>query len=166
MPRHTIFRGVAGAFIVAACLATAQAQEIAPDHLALARKYVDMTDTGAVYEQAVLEVAVRATRSLIGQNPDLTQPISDASAAVINSYRDQKDALFNQFARIYAIHFTPEELGEIIAFYETDVGQRLIGQLPAINKELELALDVYRTNLSSEFMSRLRAGLAEQGYTF
>ncbi|MEX0859680.1 MAG: DUF2059 domain-containing protein [Cucumibacter sp.] len=168
-PLHPI-RLLIGAALVALALGAPagaqEVQEISPDHLALARKYVDLTDSAKLYEQAVVAVAVQATRTLVSQSPDLADPISDAAIAIMQEYEDRKDELFDQFSRIYAIHFNPEELIAIIAFYETDVGKRLVAQNPAINQELTLALEVYRTNLSNEFMLQLRARLAEAGYTF
>lgn len=142
------------------------ALEIAPDHLALARQYVDLTDTAKVYEEAVVRTAVQATRTLVAQSPDLSDEVAESALVVMQEYEARKGELFDQFARIYAIHFSPEELGEIIAFYQTEVGQRLLSQLRNINQELQLALQVYETNLSSEFMTKLRANLGEQGYEF
>jgi hypothetical protein len=170
MPLSNSIRSLAGAFIIAlawgASSGAQEVSEISPDHLALARRYVDLTDSARVYEQSVVSVAVASTRTLISQNPDLADPVSQSAIEVMQQYQQRKDELFNQFARIYAIHFTPEELNEIIAFYETDVGRRLTQQNPAINQELTLALEVYRTNLSNEFMLALRSKLAEQGYRF
>jgi hypothetical protein len=142
------------------------ALEISPDHLALARKYVDMTDTAKVYEDAVVRTAVQATRTLVAQSPDLSDQVATAAVAVMQDYQNRKDELFDQFARIYAIHFTPDELNAIIAFYQTDVGQRLLSQLTDINQELQLALQVYETNLSNEFMAKLKENLAAEGYEF
>lgn len=140
--------------------------EIAPDHLALARKYVDMTDTAKVFEDAVVRTAVQATRTLVAQSPDLSDQVAESAVGVMQEYQNRKGELFDQFARIYAIHFSPEELSEIIAFYETDVGQRLLSQLGDVNQELQLALQVYETNLSNEFMAKLKESLAGQGYEF
>ncbi|HUV32954.1 MAG TPA: DUF2059 domain-containing protein [Devosiaceae bacterium] len=165
---RALLRGLFAAALVAGAIgAAAVAQdEISPDHLALARKYVDMTDSAKIFEQAVVRTGIAATKTLISQSPDLADPVTQTAIEVMREYTQQKDALFNQFARIYAIHFTPEELNQIIAFYETEVGQRLLRQLPSINNELGLALRVYETNLSGEFMSRLRARLGQAGYVF
>ncbi len=142
------------------------ALEIAPDHLALARKYVDLTDTAKVFEEAVVRTAVQATRTLVAQSPDLSDQVAEAAVGVMQEYEGRKDELFDQFARIYAIHFSPEELDQIIAFYETDVGKRLLSQLTDVNQELQLALQVYETNLSNEFMTKLKDSLAGEGYEF
>ncbi len=150
--------------IAFAGIAGAAAQEISPDHLAVARKLVDLQDHGATWERAVVNTAVEATRAFINDNPDLAKPISDTAEQVMASYRDQKSALFDQYARIYAVNYSVEELNELIAFYSSDIGQKWLKNTPEVNRALQLALTVYENNVSREFIAKMRASLAEQGY--
>ena len=48
--------------------APAMAQEVPPEQLALARKYVELTDRSAIYEVTLVETGVQTMRQIIQQN--------------------------------------------------------------------------------------------------
>jgi uncharacterized protein len=159
-------RTVLSAGLVIAALGAAplaQAQEIAPEHLALARKYVDLTDSASLYETSLIQTGIETMRQVITQNPEITQQTSAVIGEVIEGYVAEKGDLFDQFARVYAIRFSMEELTEIIAFYESPVGRKLSENNSSINGDLRRVLAVFTNNLRVEFLSRVRAGLREQG---
>jgi uncharacterized protein len=162
-------RSLPVAFLTAGFLATAivpaaQAQEISPEHLSVARQYIDMTDRGQVFEQSLLELGLASMRQIIQQNPDLEEPVIPAVETVINYYIENKDDLYNQFARIYASRFTQEELTEIVTFYEGATGQKLLAQNQAINVDLTRVLQVWEGNARTEFFSRVRSEMRAAGH--
>ncbi len=159
-----IFKKLILAIMLSSLLAgPTSAQELSPDLLAVARKYVDLTDKSQVFEVLLIETGIATMRTLVSQNPELTQQVSDAIGEVIKQYSTQKDELFDQFARVYASRFTIEELQEIVAFYESEVGTKLAEQNAVANNELQTVMRVYRNNLNTEFFSRVRAVLRDQG---
>ena len=154
---------LSGTALVAAAPAHAQ-QEISPEHLAKAREYVDMTDSAQLYERTLVEMGLRVMRLMIQEDPSLRDPLINALQTVYDGYLVNRDPLYNQFARIYAIRFSLEELEEIVSFYETPVGQKLLSQNAGINEDLQLALGVWSRNTGNEFLSRVRTELRNQGY--
>ncbi|GGA49054.1 DUF2059 domain-containing protein [Pelagibacterium lentulum] len=139
-------------------------QEISPEHLATARQYVDMSDRSNVYELALIELGMAVMRTLVQQDAALVEPLPDAVQKVVEEYSARKGELYNQFARIYASRFTHEELTEIVTFYESDVGQKLLAQNPGINNDMQNVLNIWEQNARTEFLSRVRAVLREEGY--
>ena len=98
--------------------AMAQETELAPEHLDLARKYVALTDKSGIYEVALVETAVETMRTIITQNPELSEPVDKAITTTLETYRGRKnELLMDQFARVYALNFTMEELQQIVAFF-------------------------------------------------
>jgi hypothetical protein len=140
-----------------------QVQEIAPEHLALARKYVDLTDSGGVYEAILVTAGIRSYRTLLAQNPEIAAPLNETIGKVIESYKNRKGDLFDQFARNYALVFTVEELQQIVAFYESPIGQKLAKANVQINESNKRVLDVYTSNLGREFFAAVRADLKAKG---
>ncbi len=61
------------AFTMAALVVPAAAQEISPEHLALARKYVDLTDKANIYEAALIKTAIDTMSTITNQNPELVE---------------------------------------------------------------------------------------------
>ncbi len=162
----TTFKKLILAIMLAASLSgVTSAQELSPDHIALARKYVDLTNRAKVFEVILIETGISTMRTLVSQNPKISKQVSDAIGQVIKQYADggQKDELFNQFARVYASRFTKDELQKIVAFYESDVGMKLSKQNAAANVELKKIMQVYRNNLNTEFFAKVRAVLRDKG---
>jgi len=141
----------------------AMAQELAPDHLALARRYVDLTDQSNIYEVTIVQAGVDTMRTVIQQKPTIGDQLEQSIGDVIEGYRARKGELMDQFARIYALRFSAEELQQIVAFYESEVGQKLSQNNVLINQELQTVMNVFENNLRTEFFARVRAELREAG---
>jgi len=143
---------------------SAQAQEIGPDHLALAKKYVAMTDTGHLYERVIVDTSKKAMNFLVQQNPEVAASIATAAKDVATSYFNGENELHDTFARIYAVRFSVEELNEIITFYETPVGQKLLANNQELGKNVETAAMIWKSNLETEIALKLRTLLKERGF--
>ena len=137
--------------------------EISPEHLALARKYVDLTDTGGLYEATIVQAGINTYKQLLPQNPEIAAPLNDAIEKVIATYKGRKGELFDQFARVYALSFTQEELQQIVDFYSTPTGIKLAKSNSAMSGTINRIMDVYSGNLNTEFFSAVRAELKAKG---
>lgn len=142
--------------------APAFAQEVAPEQLALARKYIDLTDRSAIYEVTIVEAGVGTMQQIVTQNPEIIEQTNAAITKVIEEYRGRKGELLDQFARVYALRFTMEELQAIVTFYESPTGQKLAQANAEINTDLQRVMQVFTNNLQREFFAKVRAELRAQ----
>jgi hypothetical protein len=149
-----------------ATIGPAVAQEIAPETLALARKYVDLTDKAGIYEATLAQTAAQTSKLLSQQNPNITDKIDEAIIKILDEYKGKKDDLFNQFARVYATTFTQEELQAIVDFYSTPAGAKLADKALDINSGIRAVMQVYTYNFGTEFVTKVRTELKAQGYKF
>jgi uncharacterized protein len=145
-------------------VAPALSQEISPEQLALARKYVDLTNKGQLYEAIAAMTAAQASQLLTQQNPDLGTVIDETIGKVLETRRGKSDTLFNEVARVYAVMYTADELQQIIAFYETPVGQKLAANAQQVNTDTAKILSVFTQNFGTEFVREVKAKLKEAGY--
>jgi hypothetical protein len=155
---------IAFALSLAFVAAPASAQEISPDQLALARKYVDLTNKAQIFEAILAQTAAQTSKLLSEHNPDITDKIDASIGKVLETYKGKNDELFNQIARIYAVSFTPEELQQIVTFYETPAGQKLASNAFDINRDVAKVMQVYTYNFGTEFVTKVRADLKAQGF--
>lgn len=160
----TIAAIVFGASLLAVSIPS-QAQEVSPDTLALARKYVDLTDRAQIFEVTMVQTAVETMRQIVQQSPELTDATNTAISKVLEEYKAKKSDLMDQFARVYAVHFTPEELKQIVAFYETPAGTKLAATAKDTNDDLQKVLVVFTNNVKPEFYAKVRAELKAAGVT-
>ena len=140
-----------------------QPQEVSPEALALARKYIDLTDHGGIYETAIVRAGINTYQQLLPQNPTIADPLNTAIETVIGSYKDKKGDLFDQMARLYALTFTQEELQVIVDFYSSPAGQKLSKANADLNPALQRIMNIFSVNLSKEFFAKVRAELKSKG---
>src|SRR5947207_5778774 len=70
------------------------AQEIAPEQLALARKYVDLTNKAGIYEALLVKTAQATSKLLSQSNPDITDKIDATIGKILETYKGKNDELF------------------------------------------------------------------------
>jgi hypothetical protein len=156
---------LAGTLAIASMSPAQAQQEISPEHLAAARSYIDMTDNASVYEITLIEIGLNVMRIIIQQDPALADPVQEAIQTAFDEYEARKGELYNQFARIYAMRFTQEELEGILEFYNSELGRKLLANNATINQDMQTVLGVWEQNTQREFLSRVRAILREGGYS-
>jgi uncharacterized protein len=166
MIKSKILMGVVLAFMVSGTPLPTVAQEISPEQLEMASKFVDLKMRSRFFQRSVIETAAKASRTLAAQNPDQAAAITEASIGVVAEYVGREGDLYNQFARIYSLRFTLDELNQLVAFFDSDVGRKLQETDTAVAEELALAVRVWASNLNTEFMAKLRAKLREDGLDF
>jgi uncharacterized protein len=150
-------------FLSIATALPAASQEVSPEQLALARKYVDLTDHSGLYEAEVVQAGFNTRAQLLPQNPKISAQIDEAIGKVIASYKDRKGEMFDQIARVYAIVFTTEELQQIVDFYSSPTGQKLSKANAELNSTIQSVVSIFRVNLNSEFLPKVRAELKSMG---
>ena len=150
---------------MAVIAAPAQAQEIDPAQLALARKYVDLTNKGQLYEVILVQTAQKTSNLFVPQNPTKADQINAAIGKILETYKGKNDDLFDQIARLYAVSFTKDELQQIVDFYSSPTGQKLATSAADINGSVQKVLQLYTYNFGTEFVSKVKAELKAEGLT-
>lgn len=146
-----------------AVAAPSLAQEISPDQLALARKYVDLTDKVDIYGTTVTDTAAQTLQQVLKLNPTLGDQAVAAVTAVVQEYKGHRGDLLDQIARIYAQHFTSDELQQYVTFYASPAGQKLATTNFDINQQLQKIMQLFSINLKTEFYAKVRAELKAKG---
>ena len=141
------------------------AQEIAPETLTLARKYIDLTNKAQIYEAILAQTAAQTSKLLSSTNPNVTDKIDGAIGKILETYRDKSDELYNQFARVYATTFTADELKQMVDFYSSPTGTKLASSALDINKGIQAVMKVFTYNFGTEFVTKVRAELKAEGVT-
>jgi hypothetical protein len=153
---------LAGFAVAGSAVATAQ-EELAPEHLALARQYVDLTDKSGIYEVALVQAAANTFDTIKRTNPEIVGELDTAITKALEVWKAKKGELMDQFARNYALVFSPDELQEIVNFYGSPTGQKLAAANSSINESQQMVMQVFQANLRTEFFALVRAELKALG---
>jgi hypothetical protein len=74
------------------------------------------------------------------------------------------DEVIDATARIYASHFTEDELKQLLAFYQTPLGQKMIAQEPRALDESMVSAGQWADKLSLEVIDSMRAEMKKRGH--
>jgi uncharacterized protein len=163
--RLTTFVAVALSILMSAFMAMpAMSQEITPEQLDLARKFVALNDESGLFEREVIKAGIKAYQEIIPQNPKLAVPLNKVIADVAASFKPRKPELMDQIARFYAVAFSKEELQEMVDFYSSPTGRKLSKASATINSSVTQIVQVFRSNLNNEFFAKVRAELKKDGF--
>jgi uncharacterized protein len=105
-----------------------------------------------------------AKNSLVPTNPNLTKELNDVAAQLRRDYEGKKAELVYEVALIYAKHFTDQELKELVAFYKSPLGQKMLKEEPlALDQGLKRAQD-WSQDFSEAVFVRIRTEMAKKGH--
>jgi hypothetical protein len=75
---------------------------------------------------------------------------------------DAPGGLLEQVAAVYARHFTPEEIRQMLAFYQSPVGRKAVGVMPQLMRESQDAAQRLGLGLLPEINRRVNEALKRE----
>lgn len=77
-----------------------------------------------------------------------------------------REEVFREIAMLYARKFTADEINDVVAFYKSPTGLRMLELLPEIQAEASKIGQAWGSNVARRSLERLRAKLKEDGHEF
>ena len=122
-------------------IASAQQQPSA-GALAAAKQLLELKNAYTVYDGAVPGTIDSIKVQLIQANISYQKDLNESAAKLRTDLNGRDAEMGNEMARQYAIAFSEQELKDIIAFYKTPVGKKLLDQEPkTISASLQFMRD-------------------------
>jgi hypothetical protein len=154
------------AALVAAALAVsvpAYAQQPSAAALANAREFVNLSGATLIFSPLVSGVIEQSKMLFLQQDPSLAQDLNEISAKLRTELNPRLDELNVEMARLYATKFNDTELKEIMAFYSSTTGKKLLAEQPQVAEQsLKFAQD-WSIKLSDEVVAKMRDELKKRG---
>ena len=109
-------------------------------------------DTWKISEEQYNQYFDRVTAALLLVNPTLdVDKLRDTFLAKMNDI----DSFLDVLVPVYEKHLTKEMLDAVLAFYETEQGQKYLEILPQLNRELDQASRNWSSNIATQILSSL-----------
>jgi hypothetical protein len=135
-----------------------------PQAIALAKELIFLKGGQQMFGPVVPGVIESTKDVFLPTNPNLSKPLGEVSAQLKSEYAGKSDELMNEVAKVYATHFTEQELKEIVAFYKTALGKKLLNEDPiAIEAGFTRAKE-WANDFSNQVMTKMRAEMKKKGY--
>jgi hypothetical protein len=151
---------------LAADRANAQGQTAQPsaNSLALAKELIVLKGGNQMFGAIVPGTIESAKNLFLPTNTNLSKELNEVSAQLRTEYSAKTDELLSEVAKAYATRFSEQELKEIVAFYKTALGKKmLVAEPQAIEQGFARAKD-WAGAFSSQVIVRMRAEMKKKGH--
>lgn len=146
-----------------ATIGAAQAQQPTPAAVDLAKQVIMVKGGNNMFDPIVPGVIESAKNMFLPTNPGLAKDLNEVAAQLRKDYEPKRVELLNEVARTYAQQFTEQELKDLVVFYKTPLGQKVIAEEPrALDAAMTRAQD-WANNFSEEVISKMRAEMKKRG---
>jgi hypothetical protein len=108
----------------------AATKPLSPASLAAAKEILTLKNANAMYANAVPGLVAQARNALTQQNLNYQKDLDEVAVVVAKTLTGREKEIGDGMAQIYATEFTEQELKDLVAFYKTPLGQKLITNEP------------------------------------
>jgi hypothetical protein len=133
-------------------------------NVALAKQMLEVTHGSTVFTPLIPGVIEQARLFYLQQNPSLGKDLNEITAKLRADLQPRFAELIDDIAKIYAESFSEQEMKEIIAFYQTPAGKKMLDQQPRLVDASMNFAGNWANKLSDEVTSRMREELIKRGH--
>jgi hypothetical protein len=142
----------------------ASAQQPTPAAVSLAKEVLESKAGLTMFEPIVPGVIETAKNVFLQQSPNLQKDLNETAATLRTQLAPRSNELKDEIAKIYAARFTEAELKELLAFFKSPLGKKLLQEEPRfVETSLGRAQD-WSNRLSEEVMVKIRAEMKKKGH--
>lgn len=127
-----------------------------PAALAQAKVVLEKSGSAAIGQQMATALLAAQKAKLEQANPGKTAEINEVVGIMQAEFAKQLPPMIDAIAAIYAQHFTTEELTQLVAFYESPVGRKMVKEMPQIMSETMTMAQTFAQKMAMEVMMKLQ----------
>lgn len=143
----------------------ADAQAPSAGQLKLARQVVDTSGAARSFDSYIPQIFQQVYGTYVQQNPDLSKDISEVLQGLIQEFDKRKEEIAVIVARSFADKFSEAELNDILAFYNSATGKKLVGEHTEILRDAFAKTQEWGGKLSQQLVNRLKEEMKKKGHT-
>jgi hypothetical protein len=154
----------AGALCLSLLAASPSAFAADAGNVATAKQILDITGGLKVFSPLVAGVVEQARLFYLQQNPAFAKDLNEIAAQMRNELEPRFSELSDAIAMQYADAFSEAEMKQILAFYQSPVGKKVIALQPKLtDQSMQFAQD-WANKLSEQVTARMRDELVKRGH--
>ena len=101
-----------------------------PACMAAAREILGMKNAAAMYANAVPNIVAQTKDQLLSTNLNYQKDLNEVAVIVVQKMAGKEKEIGEGMAQIYCNEFTEKELTDLVAFYKSPLGQKVINGEP------------------------------------
>jgi hypothetical protein len=144
--------------------APARAQQPSANALALAKEFVELIDASRAFQSIPTAVIVQSAGTFLQSDPKLAKDLNEIAEALVVEFAPRRGEIPNEVIKLYATHFTESELKDLLTFYKSPTGKKLLTESQVILDEAVKKGEAWGLKLRDEVVVRIRAELKKRGH--
>src|ERR1700687_5726480 len=101
-----------------------------PAAIAAAKEILTMKNASAMYANAVPNIVQQTKQALLQSNLNYQKDLDEVAVIVAQSLAGREKEIGEGMAKVYANEFTEQELKDLVTFYKSPLGQKLLANEP------------------------------------
>lgn len=107
-----------------------QAAPASPAAIAAAKELLKLKSAQAMYASAIPNIVQRTKAGLLQNNLNYQKDLDEVAQVIAKEFTGRENEVSEMMAKIYASDFTEQELKDLVTFYKTTLGQKLLTAEP------------------------------------
>lgn len=140
------------------------APQPSPAALLLAKQIVEIKGVQKVFAPLVRGVVEKTKQMFMQTNFMWEKDLNEVAAIEEKKYAPRVSELVDATARIYAQHFTEQELRQLLAFYQSPIGRKALVEEPKVLDDAMAYAGNWGDNLSQEVIGSMRDDMKKRGH--
>jgi uncharacterized protein len=145
-------------------LAQAPAVRPSPAAILIAKQIVELKGAKELYQPLIRGVIVKVKNQFMQTNFMYAKDLNEIAANLERDFAPRASELVDASARIYASYFTEAELKDILTFYQSPVGRKLIVEEPKATEASLANAGEWGDKLSDEIIAKMREEMKKRGH--
>ena len=134
-----------------------------PAAIAAAKEILGMKNAGAMYVAAVPNIVQRTKDQLLQSNLNYQKDLNEVAVIVAQKMAGREKEIGEGMAKIYASEFTEQELKDLVTFYKSTLGQKLLSTEPKAIQESMSYMNQWAQQFGEVVNGEFRAEMRKRG---
>jgi len=134
-----------------------------PTCMAAAREILQMKNAAAMYANAVPNIVQQTKDQLLSTNLNYQKDLNEVAVIVAQKLAGREKEIGEGMATIYCNEFTDKELTDLVAFYKSSLGQKLLSSEPRAIQYSMNYMNSWAHNFAEIVNGEFRAEMRKRG---
>ncbi len=143
--------------------APAAQTKASPAAIAAAKEILAMKNASAMYGNAVPGVVEQTKNTLMQSNLNLQKDLNEVALIVAKNLAGREKEIGEGMAQAYAGEFTEQELKDLVVFYKSPLGQKLIASEPRAIQTSMAFMNQWAQSFGEVVNGQFRAEMKKRG---
>ena len=141
----------------------AAAPAASPAAIAAAAEILTMKNASAMYGNAVPNIVQQTKDQLLQTNLNYQKDLNEVAVIVAQKFAGREKEIGEGMAKIYAGQFTEQELKDLVTFYKSPLGQKLLTSEPRAIQSSMSYMNQWAQQFAEVINGQFRAEMKKRG---